>query len=63
MPNLEVYGLLRYGMKVQPDVGERTITVWLIGSGITSTCGRPRFRFAFVKRIVGFVISSQSSST
>ncbi len=26
----EVYGLLRYGMKVQPDVGEQNITVWLI---------------------------------
>ena len=28
--NLEVYDLLRYGVKVQPDVGEHNVTVWLI---------------------------------
>ena len=28
--NREVYGLLRYGVKVKPDVGEHNITVWLI---------------------------------
>ncbi|MBA2392640.1 MAG: type I restriction endonuclease subunit R, partial [Ktedonobacteraceae bacterium] len=28
--NKEVYGLLRYGVKVRPDVGENTETVWLI---------------------------------
>ena len=28
--NLEVYDLLRYGMKVQPDVSEQHETVWLI---------------------------------
>ncbi|MFZ4856180.1 MAG: type I restriction endonuclease subunit R [Desulfuromonadaceae bacterium] len=28
--NKEVYGLLRYGVKVKPDVGENTVTVWLI---------------------------------
>jgi len=28
--NREVYGLLRYGVKVKPDVGERHITIWLI---------------------------------
>ena len=28
--NREVYGLLRYGVKVQPGVGERNVTVWLI---------------------------------
>ena len=28
--NREVYGLLRYGVKVQPDVGEQNITVWLM---------------------------------
>ena len=28
--NREVYSLLRYGVKVQPDVGEHTDTVWLI---------------------------------
>ena len=28
--NRKVYGLLRYGVKVQPDVGEQNITVWLI---------------------------------
>ena len=28
--NHELYGLLRYGVKVQPDVGEQNITVWLI---------------------------------
>ena len=28
--NLEVYRLLRYGVKVRPHVGEQTITVWLI---------------------------------
>ena len=28
--NREVYGLLRYGVKVQLDVGEQNITVWLI---------------------------------
>ena len=28
--NREVYGLLRYGVKVQRDVGEHTDTVWLI---------------------------------
>jgi type I restriction enzyme R subunit len=28
--NKEVYGLLRYGVKVKPDVGENTETVWLI---------------------------------
>ncbi len=28
--NREVYGLLRYGVKVRPNVGEQNITVWLI---------------------------------
>jgi len=28
--NREVYGLLRYGVKVRPDIGEQHITVWLI---------------------------------
>src|SRR5262245_8767564 len=28
--NREVYGLLRYGVKVKPDAGEQNITVWLI---------------------------------
>ena len=28
--NRDVYSLLRYGVKVQPDVGEHTDTVWLI---------------------------------
>ena len=28
--NRDVYSLLRYGVKVQPAVGEQTITVWLI---------------------------------
>jgi type I restriction enzyme R subunit len=28
--NREVYGLLRYGVKVKPDVGEQTVTVWLV---------------------------------
>ncbi len=28
--NRAVYGLLRYGVKVKPDVGEHTETVWLI---------------------------------
>ena len=28
--NREVYGLLRYGVKVRPDVGEQTATIWLI---------------------------------
>jgi type I restriction enzyme R subunit len=28
--NRAVYGLLRYGVKVSPDVGEQHITVWLI---------------------------------
>ena len=28
--NREVYGLLRYGVKVQPAAGEQTITVWLV---------------------------------
>ena len=28
--NKEVYVLLRYGVKVKPDVGENTATVWLI---------------------------------
>jgi len=28
--NREVYSLLRYGVKVQPDVGEHTDTIWLI---------------------------------
>ncbi|MCZ7538803.1 MAG: type I restriction endonuclease subunit R [Anaerolineae bacterium] len=28
--NKEVYSLLRYGVKVIPDVGENTVTVWLI---------------------------------
>ncbi|TAK51240.1 MAG: HsdR family type I site-specific deoxyribonuclease [Gammaproteobacteria bacterium] len=28
--NREVYGLLRYGVKVRPEVGEQTVTVWLI---------------------------------
>jgi len=28
--NKEIYDLLRYGVKVKPDVGENTITVWLI---------------------------------
>jgi type I restriction enzyme R subunit len=28
--NRAVYGLLRYGVKVRPDVGEQTATVWLV---------------------------------
>lgn len=28
--NREIYGLLRYGVKVKPDAAERNITVWLI---------------------------------
>lgn len=28
--NRDVYGLLRYGVKVKPDVGEQYVTVWLI---------------------------------
>ncbi|WP_027370094.1 type I restriction endonuclease subunit R [Desulfovermiculus halophilus] len=28
--NQEVYGLLRYGVRVRPELGEQTITVWLI---------------------------------
>ena len=28
--NREVYGLLRYGVKVRPGAGEQTVTVWLI---------------------------------
>lgn len=28
--NREVYGLLRYGVKVKPDIGDQHITVWLI---------------------------------
>ena len=28
--NREVYGLLRYGVKVKPELGEQNITVWLI---------------------------------
>ena len=28
--NREVYGMLRYGVKVQPEVGEQTVTAWLI---------------------------------
>lgn len=28
--NREVYGLLRYGVRVRPEVGEQTETVWLI---------------------------------
>lgn len=28
--NKEVYELLRYGVKVRPDMGENTVTVWLI---------------------------------
>ncbi len=31
--NREVYGLLRYGVKVRPDAGEQNITVWLIDWG------------------------------
>lgn len=28
--NREVYGLLRYGVKVKPDVGEQNVTIWLL---------------------------------
>jgi type I restriction enzyme R subunit len=28
--NREVYGLLRYGVKVKPEAGEQNVTVWLI---------------------------------
>lgn len=28
--NRQVYGLLRYGVKVKPDIGEQNVTVWLI---------------------------------
>ena len=28
--NYDVYELLRYGVKVQPDVGENNVTVWLV---------------------------------
>ncbi|HXQ35460.1 MAG TPA: type I restriction endonuclease, partial [Anaerolineales bacterium] len=28
--NRQLYGLLRYGVKVKPEIGEQNITVWLI---------------------------------
>lgn len=28
--NRAMYGLLRYGVKIRPDVGDQTITVWLV---------------------------------
>jgi hypothetical protein len=28
--NREVYGLLRYGVKVKPEAGEQNVTVWLV---------------------------------
>ena len=28
--NRTVYDLLRYGVKVRPDVGENRVTVWLV---------------------------------
>lgn len=28
--NKRIYGLLRYGVKIKPEVGENTVTVWLI---------------------------------
>ena len=28
--NRDVYGLLRYGVKVKPDIGEQTVTLWLV---------------------------------
>ena len=28
--NREVYRLLRYGVKLKPEVGENTVTVWLV---------------------------------
>jgi type I site-specific restriction-modification system R (restriction) subunit len=28
--NKELYSLLRYGVKVKPDIGENTVTVWLV---------------------------------
>ena len=31
--NREVYGLLRYGVKVKPDVGDQNVTVWLVDWG------------------------------
>lgn len=34
--NREVYGLLRYGVKVKPDAGEQNVTVWLT-TGTTSS--------------------------
>ena len=42
--NREVYGLLRYGVKVRPDVGEQNVTVWLIDwkNPATMTSASPR---------------------
>lgn len=31
--NREVYGLLRYGVKVKPEIGEQHLTIWLIDWG------------------------------
>ena len=41
--NREVYDLLRYGVKVKPDVGEQYVTVWLIDWG---TAGNNDFAIA-----------------
>ena len=48
--NREVYGLLRYGVKVRPEVGENTVTVWLID---WTTPGANDFGIAEEVTIVG----------
>ncbi len=35
--NRDVYGLLRYGVKVQPELGEHTETIWLVDWDRTPT--------------------------
>jgi type I restriction enzyme R subunit len=39
--NRAVYDLLRYGVKVRPDVGENMVTVWLVDGGTRGTTISP----------------------
>ena len=55
--NREVYRLLRYGVKLKPEVGENTVTVWLID------WRRPQANdFAFTEEVTVKAANAKASS-
>jgi type I restriction enzyme, R subunit len=54
--NAEVYRLLRYGVKVKPEIGESTVTVWLI-----DWAQPPANHFAFAEEVTISAANAKAS--